>query len=187
MPTDMQQLPRQAILRSISANPSLYDVGQRLALVLERAGFSRHSFYPLQNVNGFALVAMLEHITPNGRPIGRDRWTLPEQSGFDWGTFIASLVAAPTGYYRIIVFVVTDQPLKFQGTMSGAAAEALARRGRPLDQQFRSAPFSGSFQTTALIYEYQKIDAHSVAPSPRGRITANAHLDGAGISSALVR
>jgi hypothetical protein len=131
---------------------------------------------------------MLEHIRPNGRPI-RDgsRWTPPENTDFDLGAFVANLLTAPTGFYRVIVFVATNQHLQFIGSLSDSSARRFAGGGHPLAQQFRSTPYSSDYKTTALIYEYRKISTNHVAPSRSGRLDARTHLTNSGIYQALLR
>ena len=89
----------------------LSDVAAKLEAALHDANYEtwRYSSVP----HGFALVTQVEQIKPDGTPRSgteRFRTDLPSLSGMTFVEYLKALAKAPPGYYRVIVFIVTDTP-----------------------------------------------------------------------------
>ncbi|HEY1933706.1 MAG TPA: caspase family protein [Acetobacteraceae bacterium] len=175
-------LPGRAI--GPSAPPTLGAVADRLVSALQAADYLEYSFYHVPD--GFALVARLERITADGRPMAAEfRYVPPDSSApLSFSDYIRSLFFAPEGYYRLIAFVATDTPFVVAAaTMNVAHAEALLRGGtNTLPAEWRAQPFTAAYAVTALIYEYRKGPQDgavtTMIPSP---LAAETHLLRAGI------
>jgi len=186
-PSDRMLLPRAGFARGLGANPSLSDAAGRLTDALQQAGYSQYSFYGAPG--GFALVARLERIRPDGTPEPEaQRFAPPSASApFSLGSYLKQLFIAPEGYYRLIVFVVTDNVVVTHGAAPTAATtEAWLRNGADrLPPAYATLPFTKAHEVDALIYEFRKQGkgpATALLPSP---LDARAHLQKAGLYSLL--
>jgi hypothetical protein len=162
----------------------LAEVADKFEKALRLAHYEQRSYYGVPH--GFALATQLEQIKADGSPMpGADRWRIgtPSVSNLSLLTFIQALAKAPAGYYRAIVFVVTDAPWvqsttapsdeKIRGWASGGAHALPASIG--------ALPYGEGYQTRALIYEFRKGKsgpAKTVLPSS---VTGEMHLDKGGI------
>jgi hypothetical protein len=142
---------------------------------------------------GFALVTQLEQRAPDGTPRSgtqRFRADLPSFSDMTFVEFLKALAKAPPGYYRVIVFVVTDTPFS-RAVKKPTAEEAQQWLDVGLDRLPKSIgmlPYGEDYRTTALIYEFKKasksVPATFVSKSVESGRT---HLEKAGIWEALTR
>jgi hypothetical protein len=187
-PSEQTSLPRTRLLAAMRPQPSLYDVGEHLAGGLDRAGYSERSFYGVPN--GFALVARLERILENGRPApGGFRYIPPGHEPFSLTAYLSGLFVAPVGYYRQIVFVVTDAPFVATGEelTQRQASELLREGANRLPSYFRNMPFGPDYEVSALIYEFEKTGTTGqMRLLPNGRLGARTHLSRSGLYPVLV-
>ena len=159
---------------------------------MDRVGYVEKSFYSLdaEDNKGCAVVTHVEQITADGRPVAKGRWSfdLPSYEHFSIQTFLAALFTAEPGYYRVIVFVVTDQPWSRTGARptSQQAEQWLATGDNYLPPAIGALPYEPGFRTTGLVYEFkkasQKTEATFIDTSPT---RAEDHLSKAGISERL--
>jgi hypothetical protein len=166
----------------------LRQVGDQIVRALVQAQYSEYSFYAAPG--GFALVARLERMADDGAPLpGQWRFLSPSTTEpFSVTTYVQRLFFAPQGFYRQIVFVVTDQSFAPTGAKldTAAADKLLAEGANRLPGDFSAMPFSAGHGVTALVYEYRKgaADRDVSALSP-GRLTAADHLRRSGLLPAL--
>ena len=173
------------------AQPTLGDVARRLEAALASVGYGERSYYAVPG--GFALATRLEQIAPDGTPKpDPQRWStaLPEQPVFSLADYLHALFAAPQGDYRVIVFVVTNQPF---GTTSRPAtheqAEAWLSGGLDrLPRALQAQPFDADSEASALVYQFRK-RGHGDPPVAleSGAASAASQLDRSGIAAALRR
>ena len=182
------EIPAQWIRRA-GQPTTLGSVAERLEQALKDARYQRWSY--LSVPNGFALVAQMEQIRPDGTPSPEPaRWStnLPRAADLNLYQFIRALANAEPGYYRVIVFVVTDQPWSRTGARptSQQAEHWLATGDNYLPPAIGALPYEPGFRTTGLVYEFkkasQKTDATFIDTSPT---RAEDHLSKAGISERL--
>lgn len=168
----------------------LSDVAQELVLALGAAQYPKWSFSSVPN--GFALVAQMEQIKADGTPSPAPaRWStdLPRARELSLFAFIRALASAPQGFYRVIVFIVTDEPWSRAGERpTGKEAERWLAEGYnrlPIDigeLTYRE----GHHATTALVYEFEKRFPHEPAAQiENSDILGKDHLQKAGILGPL--
>ncbi len=185
-PTTQAELDRGLLVRD---GKTLGDVAGRLTKALAGRGYSERSFYHAPG--GFVLATRLEQIDLDGTPkAGRQRWSakLPPREIFSLSGFINALFSAPEGHYRVIVFVVNDQPFSTSGrTASQADALAWVRGGlNRLPPSIAKAPLNGAHDGTALIYQFRKVgQSGAVLANPDGAAPAVQHLERSGVLAAL--
>ena len=142
-------------LMAPAAQTTLQSVSTRLERALDAAGYSERSFYWIPG--GFALVSRIEQIRADASPMGApERWSVtmhrPVRQGL--AAIIKALFDAPPGHYRVIVFVVTDQPFAAtnQKPSSQEAADWLSAGVLRLPSQIgRSAVHFGALHECADI------------------------------------
>lgn len=166
----------------------LLDVAQKLESALGIAGFETWKYSSVPH--GFALVTQIEQILPDGTPRGeRFRADLPSLSDLSFVEFLIALARAPSGYYRVIVFVVTDTPFSRGDT---TPTESEARRW--LDAGLNKLPasigemiYDEDYRTTALIYQFKKLSKQPATFVSPSLSSGRTHLERAHIWDALTR
>lgn len=140
--------------------------------------------------NGFAMVTRIEQIHENGTSYpAPERWSVKTSTSkkLVLSSYLKSLFFPTAGYFRVIVFAITDKPFSSSGkkvkkeTAINWVKEGLNR----LPDDIGDKEFKKNYRCTALIYEFEKPesdDAFLLNPCP---LTANEHLERAGIISAL--
>lgn len=158
--------PPRATVRTVLDRGSTFgpatdlgDVAERLAGALHAAGYESPAYYSAPG--GYAMVARLEQIEPDGTPKPVPmRWSaeLPRREVFTLGDYFRALFEAPQGHYRVIVFVVSDQPFTTaRGGASHAEAEAWLHGGlNVLPAAIAALPLDPQHICTALIYQFRK-------------------------------
>ena len=169
----------------------LADVADRLERALTAAKYRSWSYSSVPN--GFALVSQMEQIASDGTPSPEPaRWStdMPSVTHMTLLEFIKALANARPGYYRVIVFIVTNQPWSRTGEKpSGEEAEQWLAKGFSwLPPYIGDLTYRPDYRTTALVYEFKKVskdaDATFLKSSPT---SADDHLNKAGISVPLSR
>jgi hypothetical protein len=167
---------------------SLLDVAERLETALGNAGFETWKYSSVPH--GFALVTQIEQILPDGTPRKeRFRTDLPSLSDLSFVEFLMALAKAPPGYFRVIVFVVTDLPFSRGDT---APAESEARHWldaglNKLPKSFGDLIYGADYRTTALIYEFKKLSKQPATLVSQSLASGRTHLERARIWDALTR
>jgi len=170
--------------------PTLGSAAQRLEAAFDTAGYGERSYYSIPG--GFALVSRIEQIRPDASSVDAPaRWAVEAatvRAGFI--DHIRALFNAPPGFYRVIVFAVTDQDFAAAGRApTSAEARAWITSGSlRLPPDVGSRPYSAQHYTSALIYEFERradrseAEVRTPSNSP-GRV----HLEKTGIWQALAR
>ncbi|OLA98120.1 MAG: hypothetical protein AUH19_01525 [Verrucomicrobia bacterium 13_2_20CM_55_10] len=102
---------------STGGGADLSNVAVILESALRAAKYPKWSYSSVPN--GFALVSQMEQIKEDGTPSPEAaRWStdLPAVANMTLMEFVRALVNAQPGYYRVIVFIVTNQPWSRTGT-----------------------------------------------------------------------
>ena len=148
----------------------LRHAANELDAMLLSAGYSERSYFRLRKDDqtvGFALVTRMERIRKDGTPYPqRDRF-LPvgADERFNVIEFLKSLFIAPIGYYRVLVFTVSREPVRADGPGIGSAVadKWLATGGTRLLGCVAELPFSEDFGVDALIYEFRHAPEETLA------------------------
>ena len=187
IPSDFFMLPDQPT--------TLGAVARRLERALNEAGYETQ-YYAVPGSNdsvpsGFALVTSLEQITATGAPRPEpDRWmltTAPPRDASLW-EYLKTIIRGNPGRYRVIVFVVTTEPLR-QDTTQVTRAEAtewLYNGWLYLPEWIGDMPYAEGHRISALIYEFVQgsIDSEPAIVG-RSQVPGRMHLHRAGVWPAL--
>jgi hypothetical protein len=172
------------------AQATLASAASRLEDAFDAAGYGERSYYWISG--GFALVSRIEQIRSDATPFEPPaRWAVETptvREGFI--DHIRALFNAPPGFYRVIVFTVTDQ--NFAGSerspTSNEARNWISAGSMRLPETVGARLYSARHYTTALIYEFERR-----ADQPEARVRApssspgRVHLEKAGLWRALAR
>jgi hypothetical protein len=102
--------------------------------------------------------------------------------------FLKALAMAPPGYYRVIVFVVTDTPFSRSDSRPTPqeAQHWLDSGVNQLPSSIGSLPYGEDYRTTALIYEFRKRSKDEPAVLvPKSVESGKIHLQRARLWNAL--
>ena len=170
--------------------PTLGSAAQRLEGAFDTAGYGERSYYSIPG--GFALVSRIEQIRPDASSVDAPaRWaveTATVRAGFI--DHIRALFNAPPGFYRVIVFTVTDQDFAAAGRApTSAEARAWITSGSlRLPPDVGSRPYSAQHYTSALIYEFERrADRSEAGVRTPSNSPGRVHLEKTGIWQALAR
>jgi hypothetical protein len=167
------------------------DIDRILVDALRAGGYNERSYYSVPD--GFALATRIEQISADGSPkVPPARFALqPEAvSLLRPMDYLRALLKGVPGYYRVIVFIVTEQPF----TASGQAPSEEVATGwvssgvNVLPRQLGARRFTSDVHCTALIYEFERqpgSDASATKFALPGRLDAMTHLTRSGIWSGL--
>ena len=167
---------------------TLGDVAAEISAALDTGGYFERSYFGAPG--GFAMVTRLERINPDGTPTAEaERWTvgaLPLTS-FSLAAYLRALFTAPSGHYRIIVFVVSSQPFA-QSETEVERSEALAWLSEGLNRlpdNIALAPFTPQHTVTALIYEFEQPGNQEAMLMLPANLMGRVHLERAQLWDAL--
>lgn len=169
-------------------NPTLGTVDNRIAAALTGAGYPERSYLAVPD--GFAIVTKLEQIADDGTPKQPPaRWVTAPGSGpsiFSLSDYIRALFTADPGYYRVIVFAVTDVPFAATGARpTEDQSNNWLRSGfNTLPASLKQKAYSDAYSCTALVYEFERTVSTSPQLTSNGPDAAT-HLRKAGIWSQL--
>ncbi len=174
-------VPPYLLFGSGARGETLPAVAARLDGAIARAGYLQPKYLGA-GCNGFAIVLDLEHIESDGtRARGAAGFAPPgQEEGFSLAGYVARLFHAPPGYYRQIVFVVSDERMRQTAAPpTEAQLREIAREGRSaLPAGFATVRYTAGHVVLALIYEFRKgpRDGDAEVIAPEGRLGAGVHL-----------
>jgi hypothetical protein len=179
-------LPRQSVVRN-RVDLTLADVAATLESALAKAGYSERSYHSIPG--GFALASRVEQITETGVPrAGDERWSIALPRVFSIGEYLRALFKGLPGYYRVLLFVVTDEPFaqSTKGPDVDAALDWAWSGNSRLPASVAQRKFTKTHNCTALVYEFQRSDQQSAAIlRVPGALSGRLHLERAGVWNVL--
>ena len=177
-------------LKSSPQSTLLKDIAKRLEDAFNLAGYSDRTYYQIPK--GFALVSRIEQFDLDGTPkkIPDDRWAVNVNplNIITLKDYFKSLFYAQEGHYRIIVFIVTSQPLE-QAPKEVGQDEAMnwSSFGSPiLPLDIGRIKYTGDYYCMAVIYEFeQTTQDHDPVFKYPSSLPGMEHLKKANLWSAL--
>ncbi|MBC7774894.1 MAG: hypothetical protein H7246_05590 [Phycisphaerae bacterium] len=167
----------------------LEDVDGRLAKALDDSKYGQRSYFYVPN--GFALVTQFEQYKMDGSSLAEvDRWKdYPIPPDADWTETFKRFFTGYTGYFRILVFVVTDKPFVMD-TSSAISADTgkswLMAGGNRLPTEIGKMPYLSNYRVTLLVYEFEAKSATKTADKKcPGRLEPGIHLLKSGIKQLI--
>lgn len=183
-------LPKPSARRNLApatfgAPQKLGDIERRLRGKFEQRGYEDAAYYRVPN--GFAMASAIERIDDGGRAYpSPDRFAL-EASGLcrfrlALGSLLDCLLQADPGRYRMIVFVVTTEPVTTDGEPATFAEvqSIVAGGGDFLPNALAAQQFTAAHNISANVYEFARPSV-SAAPRQVNSLSAVDHLRAAGL------
>jgi len=167
-----------------SLSPVLQNVADHLEEVLGETGYYEKSYYAIPG--GFALVLPIEQMQQDGTPTAEpDRWAIKilHPRVVDLQSYIQALFTAPVGYYRVSVWIVTDQMVT-QDPVPPSRDEASKWMGGgiiSLPSETGKITYSAAHETAVLIYEFEKREEADPIFNPQSRLSGRTHLEKTGV------
>ena len=179
-PPGYSAIPLPRTMLSLGAAPTLGDVQTSLANALTAAskGFTQGLF---RAPGGFALVARMERIGPDGTPLpGQARWMKEGSPTLSLLEFLGDLFFERPGYFRVVAFVLTNQP--------NPGSDPTARLPNPEEGGLVLPPALAQTALTdqtllALVYSFERRGSALIQPWRDGSPSPREHLERAGIWS----
>src|SRR5581483_2158059 len=144
-------------------------------------GYGEISYYWVPN--GFALVSQLEQFNDDGSPKDAPaRWAIHVDRSarkFSLSDYLKALFTAEKGHFRLIVFVVTDQPFISDPVEveSDDALKWLHGGMNKLPPEVAEQEFSAQHDVIALVYEFEQATAdHEPALKLPSTLEGKTHL-----------
>jgi hypothetical protein len=167
---------------------TLGNLNDALIAGLEKTGYFEKSYYAVPR--GFALATRLEQISEDGTSKAAPaRWSssAPSVHGFSITEYLRALLTDNPGYYRVVVFVVTDVPFAESGAEVGMseAQKWLTKGANALPPSIASAAFGQNTECTALIYEFSRSEGKDPVLLQPGHLDAHTHLVKSGLWNAF--
>ena len=179
-PSALYNLP-QTLFRPAT---TLGDMNAQLQTALAAAGYSRCAYFSVPG--GFALATQLEQIDEDGTPKAEsERWTtdLGPLRRFSLRAYVRALGHGRTGYFRVMVFLITDRAFSASSTRAsrGTALEWLEEGANRLHPAISRKPYSANHAVTAYAFEFEKREGRDPHLRSPGRLTGQKHLEKAGV------
>ena len=138
---------------------SLFEISEKITQGLISAGYSDYSLYTAPG--GFIAITRIEAMDSAGNTIsGAARFKLPSQSKAADLSLLEQVrnlfLDAPPGYYRMMLFVITDEAYVLsKDTLSESEAiERLRGGAQVLGHAYQDLPFTAQHTADVLIYEF---------------------------------
>ena len=167
-------------LLTLGVQPTVGDVYRAIVQALNAAssGFTQGLF---SAPGGFALVARMERIAPDGTPLpGRARWIKEGSPTLNLTEFLGDLFFERAGYFRVIAFVLTNSPNV--GSDPGARLPQPEEGALAIPAELANMPLADQ-ELLALVYAFERRRNAQIQPWRDGAPSPREHLQRAGIWS----
>lgn len=176
------------VLKKSNGN-SFKDIDSLLVNAFKKCGYYETGYYAVPR--GFALVSRMERIYENANSFPDSvRWINDNKPiiKFTLRDLIRLLFTANPGYYRTIVFIVTDTPCleKETALSKDDVSDWLYSGGKSLPHEIGRLPMSDSTEVISYIYEFSKERSDTVASQTLPSMhQGRTHLEHAGLLTFL--
>lgn len=164
------------------------EVEDSLTDLITDAGYDWRQIYAFPG--GFAIVTRVEQTRADWTPmLPPDRWAADVGEIKDWSVseVIRRFASAPSGYFQVIAFIVTDQPV--MTTTKPATYSDLTSKLPPgadrLPKALSDPSINDDTRCTVLVYEFRKADGQDAVAIVPGSASARDHLTRASLSTGL--
>lgn len=187
-PASATEVLPNAMFEKSAPLKTLGDLNNALLRGLQSTGYFEKSYYAVPD--GYVLATRLEQISEDGTSKASPaRWSAaaPRVEHFSISDYLRALLTANPGFYRVVVFVVTDVPFTESGKPASVAdaQKWLTGGANVLPISIANASFGTNTVCTALIYEFTRNAGEGptqLLPSP---LDAHTHLIKSGLWNAF--
>jgi hypothetical protein len=197
LPTPTAQYSFRALNITGASNATVYDAATALTQRITNAGYPAPRYLGI-GCQGVAVAATFEKIDKvSGKRTANNPFVAPSANKLRnkgaW-SFVVGLFSAPTGYYRRIIFLITDEaPPKNSGTASAEVVDDIFEDGSAtLPKDYRQVSLTQQYKVHAYVYEFAKeagaeptLYKGTGTPPNKGILTINQHLTASGLFQSL--
>jgi hypothetical protein len=173
---------------SFAGNKTLGKVDEQLRVALDRRGYAQRSYFSVKN--GYAIMTQMEQYNQGDATSRNDRTRWLEHPARDNFAgimdYFTSVLMPNKGYFRLFVFVVTDNAFKSKDerVSKNEAAAWLSQGANRLPKVLAELPYTEGYNVSVLVYEFEVPEsnrkAKQICPTPR--FDARTHFIKAGFS-----
>lgn len=166
--------------------PTFGDIESALNKMLTKAGYDSELYYPFPC--GFALVTRIEQTDANWTPLpppARFSFQTVTENKWSIQSIIEQFVRAKPGFYQIIVFIVSEVPIKV-GTNQpplGFFDKDLKGGANKLSTALERRAANNNVKCTVLVYEFIKENGEQARALSPGELDAMTHLKRASLGA----
>lgn len=160
---------------------SLGQVADKIKGALDRGGYFEHQYYYVPG--GFAMATRMEQFNQDGScksEPGRWSATPVRDENFEWLDYLKALFTADPGYFRVFVFIVSDQLWvvdRNRKITSETASAWLSGGTHLLPAVIRQKAITSDLRVSVLIYEFEVSEAtHERSFSNPSRLSPQTHM-----------
>ena len=167
---------------------TLGQVDEQLRLALDKRGYAQRSYFSVKN--GYAIMTQMEQYNQSDATSRNDRTRWLEHPARDNFSgimdYFTSVLMPNKGYFRLFVFVVTDNAFKSKDerVSKNEAAAWLSQGANRLPKVLADMPYTEGYNVSVLVYEFEVPEsnrkAKQICPTPK--FDAKTHFIKAGIS-----
>ena len=179
------------LLSYFTVNTSLQTINEILCEALENNGYFQRSYYYAPG--GFAIVTQLEHIDEEAYSLPEpNRWTVTniKKEQFSLADYLKALFTANPGFYRCIVFLITEDLYSFSDeTLNSEEISNIMDEGFvSLPHYFEMIELTDHHSFQALIYEFKKNENDNKPLFlSSSSYSGNTHLERTGILNEIIK
>jgi hypothetical protein len=173
---------------SFANKRTLGKVDEQLRLALDKRGYAQRSYFSVKN--GYAIMTQMEQYNQGDATSRNDRTRWLEHPARDNFSsimdYFTSVLMPNKGYFRLFVFVVTDNAFKSKDehVSKNEAAAWLSQGANRLPKVLADMPYTEGYNVSVLVYEFEVPEsnrkAKQVCPTPK--FDARTHFMRAGIT-----
>jgi hypothetical protein len=167
---------------------TLGQVDEQLQKGLTAKGFAERRYFSVKN--GYAIVTQMEQYNKKDASSRNDhtRWLdYPARSKFSGVMdYLTSVILPNKGYFRLFVFVVTNEAFKSTDAKVSKkeAAAWLSQGANRLPKLLAEMPYTEGYAVNVLVYEFEVPESNRAAKQvcPTSKFNAAKHLEMAGLN-----
>lgn len=169
---------------------TLGEVASQVQAAMTDAGYLERSYFPVPE--GFALVTRIEQIDANGAPkVAVARWNVESPAAGDsfFSKLLKGMTGAPSGLYRLFIFVVTTDDHSPTGTEPSYddAKGWFVRGAAGPSNAMEVTRVTARHRMSVLVYEFETFGGRNVKALLPGKLACETHLKKAGLWLGLSR
>lgn len=178
------------ISEEYGASTTLLELEVSIRLALRSAGYFDVGTLPTPQ-GGIAIITPVEQITSSGIPVeGAQRWVADINrntcGSFSLSCILKALFLAPEGFYRVLVILATDEPVRFDASIEfdqAAMQTLMGARRLDLNPDLSEIPIISDHDVYFLVYEFRSTSPNEIFPEVPGRIGILEHLNSIDLAS----
>jgi hypothetical protein len=163
-------------------------IDDKLKRALQNTGYHRRRYFQIPG--GFALVTQMEQFSADGKPKNKNRWN-PQAVRFEEfsiSDYLKALFTTEPGYFRVLVFMATAQPIYSTAghTISRETAQSWLQEGANILPEDVARNGTMGVKVWSWVYEFLVPESTRKPEfNAQSRLSGEEHLTQAGVMREL--